>query len=180
MRKTFSLIGSAFWLVAAPGAVAVYIPWLMTGWARDSMNAVFDAPRIAGAALILAAGAGLLESFTRFALQGEGTPSPVMRTHKLVIRGLYRWVRNPMYVCVIGLIIGQYFLFDEISLLLYAAAVWLALHLYVVVFEEPRLQREFAAEYDEYRKNVRRWRPRLTPWRPEHIEKAPPGPHLYD
>jgi len=170
LNKVLSLSGAAIWFTIAPGLVAGLAPWLIIGWEFERLQAAHPAAQIISAAFIVPSAAALVESFIRFALKGEGTPAPLLPTTRLVVSGFYRRVRNPMYVAVIGLILGQAILFGSALLVGYAAIVWLVLHLYVVVFEETRLQREFAHEYDEYCRNVKRWLPRLTPWRPERKE----------
>ena len=101
----------------------------------------------------------------RSQLQGLGTPAPIAPTQNLVVTGLYRYVRNPIYIAVVCVTAGQALLFGDGRLLLYGAAVWLAFHLFVVLYEEPTLQGEFGMEYETFRANVPRWIPRLTPWR---------------
>ena len=101
--------------------------------------------------------------FARFAIVGRGVPAPVAPTATLVVSGLYRHCRNPMYVAVVGAILGQALLFGSASLLLYAAIVWLAFHLFVLGYEEPTLSRQFT-NYGDYRRHVPRWIPRLRPW----------------
>src|SRR5882762_8775098 len=103
-----------------------------------------------------------VDSFARFALQGLGTPAPIAPTQNLVVTGLYRYVRNPIYV---ALILGQAALFGDQRLLAYGVLVWLAFHAFVVGYEEPVLVRRFGTEYEDFRANVPRWIPRLTPWR---------------
>ena len=117
--------------------------------------------------LILAGVPGLVDSFARFALQGLGTPAPVAPPQKLVVTGLYRHVRNPMYVSVLAAVLGQAFLLGDARLIAYVALFWLACHLYVVAYEEPTLTRTFGAEYEAFRANVPRWLPRVAPWRGE-------------
>jgi protein-S-isoprenylcysteine O-methyltransferase Ste14 len=107
----------------------------------------------------------LLDSFARFALQGLGTPAPVMPPKHLVVTGLYRHVRNPMYVAVTALIVGQGLLFGSVAVLEYGAIVWAGFFLFVLAYEEPALDSQFADEYKRYRANVRRWVPRIKPWR---------------
>ena len=107
----------------------------------------------------------LIETFARFALQGRGTPAPLYPTKTLVITGSYRFVRNPMYVAVLSLIFGQALLFGNVAVLVYGLAMWLIVHLFVLGYEEPTLSGTFGAQYDAYREGVRRWIPRLTPWR---------------
>jgi protein-S-isoprenylcysteine O-methyltransferase Ste14 len=161
------LIGSAAFLILAPGSVAGLVPWLITDWRLPAPGPWALPTALAGGALILVGAAMLLDSFVRFAVQGLGTPAPPAPTRKLVITGAYRFVRNPMYVAVLALVFGQALVFQSPGLLLYGALVWLAFHVFVEHFEEPRLRRDFPAEYDRYKRNVSRWLPRLRPWRGE-------------
>lgn len=163
MTRTEALTGSAIFLVAAPGTVAGFIPWFITNWrAGEGATATFT---VMGAVLIAIGATGLIESFVRFALKAHGTPAPLAPTQHLVVSGLYRFVRNPMYVAVLLLVIGQMLVFANAALVAYAIVVWTAFHVFVVYFEEPRLRREFGDEYAAYSGAVPRWLPRLTPWR---------------
>ena len=83
-----------------------------------------------------------------------------------MVTGLYRFVRNPMYCGVVAAITGQALVFGSARLILYGAVVWLAFHLFVLSYEEPRLHATYGTRYDEFRSNVPRWIPRPTPWRP--------------
>jgi protein-S-isoprenylcysteine O-methyltransferase Ste14 len=102
---------------------------------------------LAGGILITLGTVGLLDSFRRFAVQGLGTPAPVFPTRHLVMTGLYRYVRNPMYVAVVSAIIGQALIFGNMRLVEYGGLVWLLFHLFVLVYEEPTLRATFGAEY---------------------------------
>jgi protein-S-isoprenylcysteine O-methyltransferase Ste14 len=116
--------------------------------------------------LLIAAGLPvLLDSFARFALQGLGTPAPIFPTRHLVVSGLFRYVRNPMYVAVVSLILGQGLFFGSVRVLEYGVAVWVGFHLFVLSYEEPILRRSFAHEYEGFCANVLRWIPHLRPWR---------------
>ena len=115
--------------------------------------------------MIAAGVAVVLDSFARFALQGLGTPAPVLPTRHLVVSGLYRYVRNPMYVGVLGIILGQGLLIGDGRLFAYGVLLWLVVHVFVVGYEEPTLRRSFGSEYEVFRHNVPRWIPRLSPWR---------------
>jgi protein-S-isoprenylcysteine O-methyltransferase Ste14 len=164
MRRVFAVLGTAIFLVLAPGTVAGLVPWWITRWRIES-SAIARLPvRVAGAVLVAAGMVVLLDSFARFALKGLGTPAPVFPTQHLVVSGLYRYVRNPMYVAVLAVIVGQAFIFGSIRLLEYAALPWLAAHVFVVAYEEPTLRASFGAEYKNYSAAVPRWIPRLTPW----------------
>lgn len=114
----------------------------------------------------------LLDSFARFALQGLGTPAPIAPPRHLVVTGLYRYVRNPMYVAGLLIISGQGLFFGSVRVLEYGLAVWLIFHLFVLLYEEPVLRSKFGAEYDEFRANVRRWIPRLQPWQQPSKERT--------
>lgn len=120
--------------------------------------------RYLGVLLILLGAPILLDCFGRFALQGFGTPAPIAPPTRLVVTGLYRYVRNPMYVGVCALIFGQAFLLGDIRLIEYGLLVWVAFHLWVLAYEEPTLRSSFPEDYSEYCRNVSRWIPRLHPW----------------
>ncbi|MFI5184364.1 MAG: methyltransferase family protein, partial [Vicinamibacteria bacterium] len=92
--------------------------------------------------------------------------APVAPTKLLVVSGLYRYVRNPMYVGVLSVVVGQALALGSILLLEYGAFLWLCFSAFVVLYEEPSLQRRFGAGYEAYRAHVPRWWPRITPWRP--------------
>ena len=121
--------------------------------------------RFVGGMLITLGVIGLLDSFARFALQGVGTPAPVFPTRHLVVTGLYRYVRNPMYVAVVITIFGQGLILGNVTLLEYGGLVWLLFHAFVLVYEEPALRASFGSEYKVFCAEVPRWIPRLTPWK---------------
>lgn len=160
------VLGSAVFLVVAPGTVAGYIPYRLTGWRFGPPLLGTPATRAVGAVLAAFGAALLLECFARFALHGRGTPAPVYPTERLVVTGAYRIVRNPMYVGVTSAILGQALLFGHETLLLYGLGVAAMFHAFVLLYEEPTLRARYGAEYDRYRENVRRWIPRARPWRP--------------
>jgi protein-S-isoprenylcysteine O-methyltransferase Ste14 len=109
----------------------------------------------------------LVHAFGRFVAEGRGTPAPVAPTERLVVGGLYRYVRNPMYLGVLAAIVGQGLLLGQLGLLAYAALVWVAVATFVQAYEEPTLHARYGAEYDAYRRAVPAWWPRLRPWRPQ-------------
>ena len=165
MRKTIAVLGSALFFAVAPSSVAGLVPWWITGWEFRPPFFDLDATRAVGILLIVAGLPGLVDSFARFALQGLGTPAPIAPTQNLVVTGLYRYVRNPIYVALVAVILGQAVLFGDQRLLGYGVLVWLAFHIFVLAYEEPTLWQSYGAEYESYRANVPRWLPRLTPWR---------------
>jgi len=160
MRKLLALLGSLVFLVIAPGTLAGLLPWWITGWrAAEAPLAL----QMVGALLLMTGAGVLLESFARFALHGEGTPAPVAPTRRLVVTGLYRFVRNPMYLAVLALIVGQALLLGRWELSAYGAIVALGFHLFVLGYEEPTLRRRYGAEYDAFTAATPRWIPRLRP-----------------
>jgi protein-S-isoprenylcysteine O-methyltransferase Ste14 len=174
MRRTFAILGSAVFLVLAPGIVAGYVPWWICRWRFHFVAGWLRLPlQVAGGMLIAMGGFILLDSFARFALKGLGTPAPIFPTKHLVVTGWYRYVRNPMYVAVVSIICGQGLFFADVRVLAYAAAVWIAFHLFVIGYEEPVLRSSFGAEYESFCRNVRRWIPRLRPWTTS--ASGPPG-----
>jgi protein-S-isoprenylcysteine O-methyltransferase Ste14 len=161
MRRPAALLGSLLFFWLAPGTVAGLIPWSLTGWRMGPPLLGLAAIRWLGA-VVFAAGLGVtLECFWRFATRGLGTPSPVAPTEHLVVSGLYRFVRNPMYVGVLAMIVGQALWLGSPLLLGYAGLVWVAFTTFVLAFEEPTLRRTFGAEYEAYCARVPRWLPRL-------------------
>ena len=165
MPKTIAVLGSALFFAVAPSSVAGLVPWWITRWEFRPPFFDLDATRAVGILLIVAGLPGLVDSFARFALQGLGTPAPIAPTQNLVVTGLYRYVRNPIYVALVAVILGQALLFGDWRLFLYGALVFVAFHIFVLAYEEPTLRESYGAEYETYRANVPRWLPRLTPWR---------------
>jgi protein-S-isoprenylcysteine O-methyltransferase Ste14 len=161
MRRAFAIVGSAIFLVLAPGTVAGLVPWWISRWRFELHSLALE---IVGGLPIALGGLALLDSFTRFAIKGLGTPAPVFPTKHLVVTGLYRYVRNPMYVAVVALIFGQALIFVNVRLLEYGALIWLVFHLFVIGYEEPKLRASFGAEYEAFCHAVSRWIPRLTPY----------------
>lgn len=165
IRKALAIVGSAIFLVIAPGFVAGLVPWWISSWRLEAPFLGMPLFRLAGGMLIMLGGIGLLDSFVRFALQGVGTPAPVFPTRHLVVSGLYRYVRNPMYVAVVSTILGQGLILGNVRLLEYGGLLWLLFHVFVLVYEEPTLRAAFGSEYKVFCAEVPRWIPRITPWR---------------
>jgi protein-S-isoprenylcysteine O-methyltransferase Ste14 len=167
MRKGVAATGSAVFFALAPATVAGVVPWWLTGWRLREPLSYWVPVRILGAALTVAGAVVVVQAFARFVVEGLGTPAPVAPTERLVVGGLYRYVRNPMYLAVTAAILGQALLLWQPVLLVYAAAVWLTCALFVIGYEEPALRRQFGARYETYRRNVPAWLPRSRPWRAE-------------
>ncbi|GAA1996172.1 isoprenylcysteine carboxylmethyltransferase family protein [Microbacterium pumilum] len=164
MGRTAAVIGSLVFFIVAPGVVAFLIPFLLAQGQDEAWHLDPPVVKWAGLALGVAGTIALVECFARFALKGIGTPAPIAPTEHLVVTGLYRHVRNPMYVAVLAIILAQAMWFASVAVLIYAAIIWAAFTAFVMVYEEPTLARTFGDEYAAYRSHVRRWIPRLIPW----------------
>ena len=168
MRKPTAALGSAVFFLLAPGVVVGLIPWLLTkGWQTREPLPYWMPVRVLGGALLLAGLISLVGAFVRFVVEGLGTPAPVAAPERLVVGGVYRYVRNPMYVAVLAAIVGQALLLGRLGLLLYACTVWLVVAAFVRFYEEPTLARRFGADYEAYRRAVPAWWPRLRAWEPD-------------
>lgn len=165
MQRTMAVLGSAIFFVVAPLTLAGFIPWSITGWQLGPPFFGLELTRGIGVLIILAGVPGIVDAFARFALQGLGTPAPIAPPRNLVVTGLYRFVRNPIYVAVVAIILGQALLMGELRLVIYGALLWLFFHLFVVAIEEPALEERFGRDYEAFRDAVPRWIPRMTPWR---------------
>jgi len=159
-------LGSTVFFFLAPGTVAFLAPrWIHRN--PSPLPWLEKLPvQIAGGLLIFAGLCVLVDCFARFAIQGLGTPAPVAPTKTLVVTGMYRHVRNPMYVAVVGLILGQGLIWADERVAGYGALVWTCFHLFVTLYEEPALRRQFDGEYVTFRIHVPRWIPRLSAWTP--------------
>jgi protein-S-isoprenylcysteine O-methyltransferase Ste14 len=150
------LLKNLIFTLVVPGTVGVYVPLLI---ARE--QAPVSGSRFAIALALLVAG-GVLYAWCawNFAVVGRGTPAPIDAPKKLVRHGPYRYVRNPMYLAVLAVILGWAVLFESTVVLGYALGVGLCCHLFVVLYEEPHLRRVFGAEYENYCLRVGRWLPK--------------------
>jgi protein-S-isoprenylcysteine O-methyltransferase Ste14 len=174
MRRPIAAIGSAVFFIVGPGIVVGLIPWWLTGWQLREPLPYYWAPmRVIGVILLLAGVIALLQAFVRFVVEGFGTPAPIAAPERLVVGGLYSYVRNPMYVAILAAIVGQALILGQLSLLLYAAAIWLIAAAFVRFYEEPALTRRFGANYEAYRRAVPGWWPRLLrPWKPSERDEG--------
>src|SRR5436189_2888544 len=146
MRRVSAASGTALFFALAPGVVAGLVPWWLTGWRLRPAPEWYLAVRVAGAVLAAAGLVVLVSAFVRFVLEGIGTPAPVAPTELLVVGGLYRYVRNPMYLAVAATIVGQALCLGRPALLLYAGAFGLVVAAFVHWYEEPTLRRQFGEE----------------------------------
>ena len=155
------LLRSIFFTLLQPGMVTVLIPY----WLISSSGAGFSARqplRYAGLLLIAIGSAGLLWCIWNFFAAGRGTISPIDPPRHLVVRGLYRYVRNPMYVAVVTILIGEAIFFMSVPVLIEAGIFIILANLFVRGYEEPALRRKFGESYEEYLQTVGRWIPRSS------------------
>ncbi len=164
MRWPSAAIGTAVFLVVAPGVVAGLIPWLLTDWDVRHSGGWWVPVRLVGAVVIVLGVGVLLHAFVRFVIEGGGTPAPIAPTERLVVGGLYRYVRNPMYLAVAAIIVGQALALGQLWLLLYAAAFFAVVAVFVRTYEEPTLERRYGEQFTAYCRAVPAWRVRRTPW----------------
>lgn len=157
MSRAAAALGSIVFLGVGPGVVAGLVPWLLTRW---RMHDFPPALRVVGGVLIAAGAAVVLHGFSRFVLEGLGTPSPVAPAQRLVRGGAYGYVRNPLYLAVTATIAGEALLLGRLGLLAYATGCLIAFAAFVRFYEEPALRRQFGEEYERYRREVPGWWPR--------------------
>lgn len=159
MRNSpLAIASTLLFTVFVPGTVAGYIPWRL----RANAQSVDGLERwLAVAIIAVGVGIYLHTAFWGFAVIGGGTPAPIAPTKVLVVRGLHRFVRNPMYIGVALVIGGQAWLFHSPHIALYMACMLLVAHLFVVFYEEPTLRRQFGEQYERYRASVPRWIPKF-------------------
>lgn len=159
----FLLFKLALFTALVPGTVTVWAPlyWIFPG-VRHAPSGDFRVRAIAF--VVLAVGiAGYLWCALDFAFRGKGTPAPIDPPKILVAKGLYKYTRNPMYISVLTVLAGECVLFWSLQLAEYAAAVAVGFHLFVLIYEEPALTRKMGAAYEQYRREVPRWIPRIAP-----------------
>jgi len=165
MRTTTAALGSAAFFLVAPGTFAGLIPWLITGWQTRQPLPHWLIAQIVGLLLVGLGLVPVVSAFVEFVKAG-GTPAPVAAPRRLVVSGFNRYVRNPMYVGLLAVIVGQALLFGSLGTVIYAAAMWAVTASFVRWYEEPTLRRQFGTEYQVYRQAVPAWCPRLRPWTP--------------
>jgi protein-S-isoprenylcysteine O-methyltransferase Ste14 len=147
-----------FFTILQPGIVTGLIPYLILGGPEPEVFEKTPGPfQIIAIIIFLAGVVILLYCISMFAVKGRGTLSPADPTKKLVISGLYKYSRNPMYIGVMLILIGESLFFSSIPLWIYSVFIFLAFNLFIVLHEEPRLENDFGAEYQQYKKSVRRW-----------------------
>jgi protein-S-isoprenylcysteine O-methyltransferase Ste14 len=155
-----AVLKTVIFTIVVPGFVTVAAPYLLLGPRAEFELGGF---RFAGVLPIIVGAACYLRCACDFAFVGRATPAPFDPPRVLVAKGLYRHVRNPMYIAV-GLVLGgEAILFQSLRLVAYALLAWLACHLFVIFYEEPTLRKKFGTAYEAYCQAVPRWIPRFTP-----------------
>ncbi len=157
MRRFRAAAGTLLFLIVAPGVVSGLVPWLLTGWHATGVAVWLQ---VLGWVIVALGAVVLLEAFARFVIEGVGTPAPAAPTEKLVVGGFYRYVRNPMYLAVAAVILGQALVLGRWVLVGYGLVFGLAVWSFVHWYEEPTLHRQFGSAYDDYRATVPGWWPR--------------------
>ena len=151
---------SLLWTILLPGVVAGYVPWAVFGVGDLVLD--LSRPHHVLGLLLVSAGAALLGAcIFEFARSGRGTLSPVDPPKRLVVRGLYRYVRNPMYLSVTAILLGEVVLMRSGALALYWAAWFSVVNAFVIGYEEPTLRSQFGESYEEYTRSVGRWVPSI-------------------
>ena len=151
------LLKNLLFLLIVPGAVGVYVPLLISAH-RPFVPGLMV---VVGWVLLILGFSCLAWCIWAFARYGRGTPAPPLSPERLVVRGLYRYSRNPMYLGVLGMIAGWAVLFGDWRLVVYGAFVAAGFTAMIMLYEEPRLEKQFGAEYVRYKTRVWRWLPRL-------------------
>jgi protein-S-isoprenylcysteine O-methyltransferase Ste14 len=157
----FVLARALTWATLFGALFLVFVPLRLVSWSGIA-RPEFGAAQVAGMAIVVVGGAIALWCILTFATLGRGTPAPFDPPRRLVVRGPYRFVRNPMYVGAFIALLGAAVYYQSLYLVLYACIFLAAIHLFVITYEEPTLSRTFGKEYESYRSSVRRWLPRRS------------------
>ncbi len=163
MNRVTAAIGTLVFFVLAPGTVAGLVPYLVTRW--DRTHTGVDALDVLAVVLGALGLVVVVSCFARFVSEGVGTPAPVAPTESLVVGGIYRYVRNPMYLGVASVIAAQAIAFRSPGLWVWLGVFCASVWSFVTFYEEPTLREQHGESYDRYRDNVPGWWPRFTPWR---------------
>ena len=157
-----AVLGTVVFVLVVPGTVIGLVPYWLSRWVLQPPLLGSSLTRWLGV-LLFCFGVPIFVDFAaRFVWEGHGTPAPIAPTRHLVVGGTFRYVRNPAYVAVLAMVEGQALFFGSVPVFLYAIGLALGFHLFVVLYEEPILQRSFGGEYEAYRRQVPRWIPRAT------------------
>jgi protein-S-isoprenylcysteine O-methyltransferase Ste14 len=152
------LLRNLFFTILQPGLVAGFVPYLIVRNEWNTFSArSWGIQHYIALELFMTGFVIMMACILRFATEGRGTLSPLDPTRRLVAGGLYRFTRNPMYVGVLSMLVGEALFFQSVWLGVYTLAIFLAFHLFIIIHEEPRMRRNFGEAYEAYCKTVRRW-----------------------
>jgi len=154
-------LGTVVFVALVPGTVIVVVPRLLSGWRILPPLFAWAPVRWIGLVLLLLALPVFLDFLVGFVRRGHGTPAPIAPPERLVVSGGFRYVRNPGYIAVVSMVVGQGLFLGSKAVLAYAACLALGFHLFVVLYEEPALRGQFGEEYAAYCRRVPRWFPRV-------------------
>lgn len=163
IQALFLGIRATFFVVIIPGTVTVYIPYRIPRSGGRVIDPEWTSSSVVASVLVAVGAAMIVSSVWHFAVAGRGTLAPVDPPRKLVVAGLYRFTRNPMYNGVLAVLLGEAWFFGSMSLLTYAGTALVVFHLVVVLYEEPALETKFGESYVRYRRSVPRWGVALRP-----------------
>jgi protein-S-isoprenylcysteine O-methyltransferase Ste14 len=152
-----------FYTLIIPGTVTVLIPYLIVLGTGGGIRQPWGIVQTLSLAPIALGAAILLRCIWEFMVTGRGTLAPIDPPTQLVVRGLYRYVRNPMYLGAMTLLLGEAAFFESLLVLQYALAWFLVINVVVILYEEPTLRRRFGSSYEQYTRSVHRWRPTRPP-----------------
>jgi protein-S-isoprenylcysteine O-methyltransferase Ste14 len=169
MSRFLAALGSLAFFIVAPGTILGFIPWSITQGHIGPPLFGIEGLRLVGVALMVLGALPLLSSFARFTWDGLGTPAPIAPPTRLVVTGFYRRVRNPIYIALLVILLGETLLLGDARVAVWGVLFWLFTFAVVVISEEPSLRQQFGAEYETYCCNVPRWLPRLTAWSPPAV-----------
>jgi protein-S-isoprenylcysteine O-methyltransferase Ste14 len=152
---------SIFFAILQPGTVTILIPYWLISSRSVGASSRYQTLRYLGLPLIIIGATTLLWCIWDFFASGRGTISPIDPPKHLVVRGLYRYVRNPMYVSVVTILLGESIFFRSLPVLIEAGVFFVLANLFILLYEEPTLRRQFGESYEQYKQSVGRWTPRL-------------------
>jgi protein-S-isoprenylcysteine O-methyltransferase Ste14 len=157
-QRFWPILNTILFTIIVPGTVAILVPrWILGGYTRPPST-----PLTWLGAVAFALGAAIyFRCAWEFAVRGLGTPAPIAPTKYLVTTALHRYVRNPMYLGVALAIVGEAMIFHSLHVAEYASLMLITAHVFVILYEEPTLRRQFGDSYEEYRRKVPRWIPRV-------------------
>lgn len=155
-------IKTVLFTLLLPGSVTVIIPYSLVRWEGSKTDLNLGIVRVLGLVPIVAGILFYVWTVSDFVRRGGGTPAPTDPPKSLVVDGLYRRVRNPMYVGAMFVLLGEVMMFEKFVLLAYATLVFVAFHLFIVGYEEPTLLKKFGKKYELYCSSVPRWIPRFS------------------